>query len=63
MFADTPALPFSSRDRVPRSHPRRAAARSLARLYTPLAMNGVQDGRQVVGPETVREFTTPTPSE
>ena len=38
-------------------------ARSLARLYTPLAMNGVQDGRQVVGPETVREFTTPTPSE
>ncbi len=25
MFADTPALPLSSRDRVPRSHPRRAA--------------------------------------
>ena len=36
-------------------------ARSLARLYTPLAQGGVLDGRQVVGPETVREFTTPTP--
>ncbi len=36
-------------------------ARSLARLYTPLAMNGVLDGRQVVEPDTVREFTTPTP--
>lgn len=36
-------------------------ARSLARLYTPLALGGVLDGRQVVGPETVREFTTPTP--
>ena len=36
-------------------------ARSLARLYTPLAMDGVLDGRQVVGPETVREFITPAP--
>ena len=36
-------------------------ARRLARLYTPLAMNGVLDGRQVVEPETVGEFTTPTP--
>ena len=36
-------------------------ARSLARLYTPLAMNGVLDGRQVVEPDTVREFITPTP--
>ena len=37
-------------------------ARSLARLYTPLAMGGVLDGRQVLKPDTVREFITPTPS-
>ena len=36
-------------------------ARSLARLYTPLAMGGVLDGRQVLKPDTVREFITPTP--
>ncbi len=36
-------------------------ARSLARLYTPLAMDGVLDGRQVLEPATVREFTTPSP--
>ena len=36
-------------------------ARSLARLYTPLAMGGVLDGRQVLKPETVSEFITPTP--
>lgn len=36
-------------------------ARSLARLYTPLALDGVLDGRQVIEPGTVREFTTPTP--
>ena len=36
-------------------------ARSLARLYTPLAMDGILDGRRVVESETVREFITPTP--
>ena len=36
-------------------------ARSLARLWTPLAMQGELDGRRFVSAETVRDFITPTP--
>ncbi len=34
-----------------------ADARSLARLYTPLALRGQLDGRAIVKPETVRAFS------
>ena len=38
-----------------------ADARSLARMYTPLAMDGELDGRQLFTPNTIREFSEPTP--
>lgn len=38
-----------------------ADARSLARMYVPLANDGVIDGRQAFKAETIEAFSTPTP--